>query len=492
MTTKQLLYVSSNVDTLQEIRKFSNQVPNCYEIDWCSNIIKALQKLVCRDFDLIIVQVNEHNTSGVCDLSAIRDIDPSIPIVALVDHFDEMECLELFENGADEIVEKEKVCTPALSRVLFTAINRKQCRLTLKSIQNIQVEDDSQWKFLFHNLLRDLRHQASPLSHKMSHSDCDNLSAMLPDAIKAVCENYESYSKLKQYNPNFELTVVNSFHFLSQFYKGVVLELKQRGTNVRISLDKAYPRQLLTDPGRLQQVLNQLVADYCKQHENILDLEIEIKYHNDHLSFFLKSQNEPGKSYNKRRQIYPPFKDNEIAITLIQQLLGEAEFFYDSRGNLVYALTIKVPKLEAGTNKESTDAATDFGISSSCLLNHGRVLLLESQDYNYSLISNILKRTGLQVLRADNEHSFLHQLSTNNFNLLIADTDYFDSSFVFLNAKKLSTSPIVFVTSDHLQNHTVFSPDFALAKPLQEYEVLRLVYEIFQSETVTTNTSPYS
>lgn len=95
---------------------------------------KALEILQTTPFDVILLDLNLPETSGLETLKRIRSMNPAIPLVVLTGNEDEPLALEAIRLGAQDYVPKSSLNAVLLSRILYYAIEReKNDRIRLES-----------------------------------------------------------------------------------------------------------------------------------------------------------------------------------------------------------------------------------------------------------------------------------------------------------------------------------------------------------------------
>ena len=87
---------------------------------------KALEILQTTPFDVILLDLNLPETSGLETLKRIRSMNPAIPLVVLTGNEDEPLALEAIKLGAQDYVPKSSLNAVLLSRILYYAIEREK------------------------------------------------------------------------------------------------------------------------------------------------------------------------------------------------------------------------------------------------------------------------------------------------------------------------------------------------------------------------------
>ncbi|MBI4978364.1 MAG: GAF domain-containing protein [Spirochaetes bacterium] len=103
-----------------------------YDVTWVDCMGDAIVKLRELAFDVVLLDLTLHDSSGVGTYARIREAAPQMPIVVLTGLSDEVAGIEAIRHGVQDYIVKGSVDGPTLLRALRYAIERKTMEDKLK------------------------------------------------------------------------------------------------------------------------------------------------------------------------------------------------------------------------------------------------------------------------------------------------------------------------------------------------------------------------
>jgi len=121
-----ILLIEDNVDYAQLVRAMLFKARSTrFEIEWQDSLLKGLERLTTGDIDLVLLDLNLPDSSGLDSFVSINAQVPNIPIVVLTGSDDEELALNAVQIGAQDYLIKEQVNSDYLIRSIRYAIERK-------------------------------------------------------------------------------------------------------------------------------------------------------------------------------------------------------------------------------------------------------------------------------------------------------------------------------------------------------------------------------
>jgi diguanylate cyclase (GGDEF)-like protein len=133
-TTKALLVEDDEEDFLILVKSMSENP--CCSLVHSKSLKESLTNLVKERFDVIILDLNLPDSTGLDTLVTIRRQAHNTPIVVLTGVSDEMVALEAIKSGAQDYISKDELDAKSLKRTVFYAIERH------KLLMDIQERED--------------------------------------------------------------------------------------------------------------------------------------------------------------------------------------------------------------------------------------------------------------------------------------------------------------------------------------------------------------
>jgi diguanylate cyclase (GGDEF)-like protein len=96
--------------------------------------ISYLQKNHC---DVVLLDMNLPDSSGLITLTRLLDVVPNTPIIALTGLSDESFAIEALKSGAQDYLIKGDIDGRILKRAMFYAVERKKLLITLKQTRDL-------------------------------------------------------------------------------------------------------------------------------------------------------------------------------------------------------------------------------------------------------------------------------------------------------------------------------------------------------------------
>lgn len=137
---KQLFTILIIEDNPFDYRLTSNilkQESKSYSIEWASMLSEGFKILETSDFDLLILDLNLPDSTGVETLTKIHSFSPEIPIIVLASKDEEDIAVTALKFGAQDYLVKGNINRSLLNRSIRYAVERKQSEKTKFAFQRL-------------------------------------------------------------------------------------------------------------------------------------------------------------------------------------------------------------------------------------------------------------------------------------------------------------------------------------------------------------------
>ena len=105
-----------------------------FNTETAKDLTTAIRLLNCRSFDIILLDLELSDSSGINTVKMIRASNPHIPIVVMTELADEGIGVQAIKNGADDYLVKGKIFKDVLGRSIRYAIERKKERIGAEKV----------------------------------------------------------------------------------------------------------------------------------------------------------------------------------------------------------------------------------------------------------------------------------------------------------------------------------------------------------------------
>jgi PAS domain S-box-containing protein len=287
------------------------------------------------------------------------------------------------------------------------------------------------------------------------------------------------------------------------------LRAKQKGLNLVYSAQPDLPETLLGDPGRIRQVLINLIGNalkFTEQGEISIKAEKEKQEGNSLTLHFTIRDTGRGISAEMQQKIFEPFTQEDgsmsrnyggtgLGLTISKKLaekmggtiwaeseMGQGSTFHftvelkeQSSANISEAVTAISNSVPRGTGEKNQ--------------NQRRVLLVEDNAVNQTLALRLLERRGFAVIVAGDGQTALEELEKNSFDIILMDIqmprmDGLTATAIIRDKEKTTGEhiPIVAMTAHALKGDQerclAAGMDSYLSKPIRTTELFAKIDEL--------------
>lgn len=393
------------------------------------------------------------------------------------------------------------------------------CKKNIKELKKAKekAENSDKLKTSFlSNMSHDLR---TPMNAIIGYSELLNLANSNPPKRK-------EYSKIIKQKGLQLLTLIDDIIEVSKFETGVseisktnfnihelLAEIKNNFIDKKVELGKdnvdlrlALPmdmtnQNIFTDPGRLQQVIGNLIENALKYTEKgYVEFGYEI-HEEGKLQFYVKDTGK-GISKDNQKNIFNRFKNNDktanikysgsglgltVSKRVIDLLGGKIWLTSEENNGAVFYFTIPIEQPE-GT--EPIEAISDNSEPSNQNWKDKVILIVEDEEVNYKFLETVLHDTQAQVLYAkDGFQAIDLVMSINKIDMILMDIKMPEMDG-FEAAKRIkqirSDIPIIaqtaFASRDDRMNSYKSGCDDYLTKPIEIELLISKINKFFMDK----------
>lgn len=250
--------------------------------------------------------------------------------------------------------------------------------------------------------------------------------------------------------------------------------LKEKGLTLKLDLDAAFQDQVVLDAGKLRQVLINLLSNAVKfTQRGSITIQAKLEQNHDQ-SYASISVSDTGVGIPQEQlpAIFDPFTQADsstsrgfggaglglyICKRLIEVMGGDLEV--DSLEGCGTTFYLHIPLLPYIPESEpASDATEDCGTAVEDLaleFNPVEVLLVEDNELNRKIVSQMLVNYGFQVREASNGLECLQLLQEHHFDLVLMDMqmpimDGYEATRLIREASTCKSIPIIAMTANAL------------------------------------------
>ena len=332
-----VLIIEDNFEDFRIIEEMLKEIENpVFELYRSNRLDDGLKALVKDEFDILLLDLNLPDSTGLDTFASVYDQAPEIPVVILTGFDDEDLAIRAVREGAQDYLVKDQVNSILLSRSISYAIERKLIEDELirhryylnelveqrtEELENANLnlqEEIHEKEILIEEIYRRIQFTLKLISgiigidpSLIKEEDAYELSIKNQTRVNAInllnniLEQSEDFAII-----NFEKYTEELINYLFDVYevnKGIKVNMDMHG--VLMDINTAIPLGL---------ILNELIAD--KLSNNSSDIYVGLKLENDEV--FKLSVNYNG-ILNETELKTPELK---FIRTILEQLGGSVEF----------------------------------------------------------------------------------------------------------------------------------------------------------------------
>jgi two-component system sensor histidine kinase/response regulator len=326
------------------------------------------------------------------------------------------------------------------------------------------------------------------------------------DSLLKLLNEILDFSKIEAGRWELEALDFALRHDLERALKTLAIRARGKGLRLESHIDTTVPECLTGDPGRLRQVLVNLVGNaikFTERGEVIIRVKVEEQTGNEVLLHFSVADTGIGIPVEKQSLIFDPFTqaDNSttrrfggtglglaISARLVEMMKGQ--IWVESKGvqGSTFHFTASFG-FRNGTLQQSGAspvAATLPPVDVTTNPRRGHILLAEDNEINQRLATRLLEKRGYTVVCAGNGREALAALKRETFAVILMDVQMPEldglEATAAIRQEEQGTGkhiPIVALTAHAMEGDRerclAAGVDDYLSKPLQAQELIQVI-----------------
>lgn len=263
-----------------------------YELIWAESLGGAKVRLSQESFDMILTDLALPDANGMECLSTIQSVAPHIPLVVLAKERDTQLLHQALQNGAQDYLVKGEYDSERLARSLQIAIERHRLLRQLETESHFKSE-------LVSTMSDDLR---APMTAIIELAEQIREGSLPEDVVAKLGEGIvESGHRMlsiledvvNMANANVRRIMLQSrpcsiLLLLNEVERMMKPRAQEKKLAFGVSKGLPLPRSVVTDPGRLKQVVSNLVDNAIRfTHEGSVELSVQLDVENAELVFLV-------------------------------------------------------------------------------------------------------------------------------------------------------------------------------------------------------------
>jgi two-component system sensor histidine kinase/response regulator len=260
------------------------------------------------------------------------------------------------------------------------------------------------------------------------------------DSLLRVIDDVLDFSKIEAGKLQFESVEFSLRHTLAATLKMFSLGAEEKGLSLVSHTDADVPDQLLGDPGRLRQIIVNLISNAIKfTHDGEVALRVnkESRSEADVTLHFSVSDTGIGVPVEKQRLIFESFAQADGSVTrkyggtglglsicarLVEMMNGRIWLESAPRKGSTFHFTVRLPLASAIAGPRAKPLLeTDAQPAPTKQSDQLQILLVEDNLTNQAVALVRLKQWGCAVTSARNGREAVEACSTRNFDVILMD-----------------------------------------------------------------------
>jgi len=409
---------------------------------WVQTLSEALKRLQSESFDAVLLDLSLPDSDELESLNGIRKVTADIPIIVLSGHSRADLTFEAVTRGAQDFLVKGEFNADQLARSIRYSVERKRIERELDQASRHKSQ------FLA-NMSHELR---TPITSILGFAEImqDELAGnpLLSHPVSAVVRNAQhllillddilDHSKIEAGKLEVEKLNLPLAPIIRQACSMVELQAKAKGLKFSVQGLRPIPRQVLSDPLRLKQILVNLLTNAVKFTEKgEVKLLVDFNPEKQELILDVKDSG-MGIGSAKQETLFQAFTQGDpsnarqyggsgLGLSITRHLAGllNGRIEVESAEGAGSTFRIFLPceakdlqPLEAHCTAEAPAAEVSYIPDQKF---SGRILLVEDTEDSREFIRLLLQRAGAQVEGAENGHDGMEKALSQPFDLVLMD-----------------------------------------------------------------------
>lgn len=308
------------------------------------------------------------------------------------------------------------------------------------------------------------------------------------ESLKVIINDILDLSAIESGKLKFEEIGFSVRYQLSAVLDTFLYQSKDKGIDLKYTIDNDVNEVLLGDPARLNQVLINLVSNAIKfTHVGEISINVSVEKVNGNLRYirFEVRDTGVGISEEKIHHIFDSFTQADasvtrryggtgLGLTIVKELieLQDGTIEVDSEENVGTTFTFIIPYQVGKQDDLVYERSNTIKQAVEHDLTGVKVLLVEDNEVNRLFANSILAKWGCQVDSAENGHVALEKVKNYDFEIILMDVqmpilDGYETTRKIrkLTDNKKSIVPIIALTANAIKGDI----DRCMASGMNDY-----------------------
>ncbi|MCH8349810.1 MAG: response regulator [Chloroflexi bacterium] len=410
----------------------------------------ALGRLRDETFDVILLDLGLPDSWGPDTFRETHNQASNVPTVILTGLDVQSFAIEAMQMGAQDYLIKGHIDTHVLESSIRYSIERKRLEYETNAAREAALEAKRTTSEFLANMSHEIRTPLntmigatsllmdSPLTSTqqewmdMVHSSGESLLTLINDIL--------DLSRIEAGRLPIEPIPFNLESVVHEVQEIVAVKAEEKGLQLIVTYPSEVPRSLVGDPGRIRQVLTNLVSNAIKfTHEGRVVMKVESEgpvTEEAHIRMSVEDTG-IGIAQDKLEHIFEKFtqahseSDHQYGGTglglaicnqLVELMGGTIEVTSRLGQGSVFRFRLTLPvHAEEPTPEISTEEISEVVARASRRIVNARVLVVEDNVFNQKIATEMLRKLGCRVDMAGNGREAVDMVQTFPYDLVFMD-----------------------------------------------------------------------